>query len=578
MAYCLNPDCKQPQNPDSLKFCQTCGGSLVLRGMYQAIAPIGQGGMGRTFRAINLGKFNQLCVIKQFMPQLQGDNISAETLQKATELFNREAKRLYELGKHPQIPELIASFAEHEQLYLVQELIEGENLWQELQANGAFSVMAIEKLLVDLLPVLQFIHDRGVIHRDIKPENIIRRHSDRLPVLVDFGAAKVALNSTTTATVIGSLDYTAPEQLRGKPTFASDLYSLGVTCIQLLTNAAPTELFCDRRDAWIWRQFLPQSLSEQQEVTIGRVLDKMLCRAVSNRYQSAIAALVDLQVEAGTQTISSSSAASSVQSTPGISAPRSTTKSKQPSAGDRGKIVPASPSKISNINNPEQQSNQSIAKFPSSTAQPIKPISPPDRLPDLSRARVRKNQEAQQNYPVPAQLDRQLVPAYNQLQQLLEVQAWQDADSLTNAILLQLLDRPNIAQVSKTDITHLPCEDLLHLDRLWTSYSGDRFGFAIQLEIWQELGGLVAYNADNYWQFADTYLKFAPKVGWQVKQAWFLPPFKNPLTATFAEPQWRKYEDFIFSRQAPRGHLPSFCYGDGFRLLDSLFARLKFCD
>jgi serine/threonine protein kinase len=574
MAYCLNPNCAQPQNPDSLQFCQSCGWSLALRGMYQAIAPIGQGGMGRTFRAINLDKFNQPCVIKQFLPQ--GISTSKQALAKAIELFHREAKQLFELGQHPQIPELFASFAEQDQLYLVQELVEGQNLWQQLQAHGTFSPEAIAKLLVDLLPVLQFIHDRGVIHRDIKPENIICRDRDRLPVLVDFGAAKVALSATTTATVIGSLDYTAPEQLRGKPTFASDLYSLGVTCIQLLTNMPPGELFCDRRNAWIWRQFLPQPLAQPQEATLGRVLDQMLVRAVSNRYKSAIATLVDLQVDPNPQKAQANAQNSTPNRPASLTSPArsvTSTRSKQPSAGDRGKIVPATPTALSNPSAPKLSTNQAIAKFPASSASPIM------RLPRSGQQNQNlPNSAGRQNSPrslhrasnQPDQSPtRPLVYAFGQLQQLLEVQSWQDADALTNAIALQLLDQPNFAQVNKSDISNLACADLLQIDSLWTSYSNSQFGFAVQSEIWQELGGLLAYNAENYWQFADTYLKFAPRVGWQVKRSWFTPPF--------AEPQWRKYEDFIFDLAAPRGHLPSFCYGDGFRLLDTLFARLQFC-
>ena len=124
-------------------------------------------------------------------------------------------------------------------------------------------------LLADLLPVLQFIHERNVIHRDIKPENIIRRRSPSISgslssatvvgshVLVDFGAAKfvTAAALMETGTRIGSAVYVAPEQVRGKAIFASDIYSLGVTCIHLLTSVSPFELM-DMDGSWIWRDFL----------------------------------------------------------------------------------------------------------------------------------------------------------------------------------------------------------------------------------------------------------------------------------------------------------------------------------
>ena len=107
----------------------------------------------------------------------------------------------------PQIPALLAYFIpEDQRQYLVQKYIEGENREQELNSLGVFNEAKIRALLADLLPVLGFIHQRGVIHRDIKPENIIRRKQDNKLVLVDFGAAKAITpaNRSVTGTVIGS--------------------------------------------------------------------------------------------------------------------------------------------------------------------------------------------------------------------------------------------------------------------------------------------------------------------------------------------------------------------------------------
>lgn len=137
----------------------------------------------------------------------------------------------------------------------------------------------------DLLPVLKFIHDRQVIHRDIKPENIIRRNSDGRLVLVDFGAAKLVtgIDQYKTGTSIGSPEYVAPEQARGKAIFASDLYSLGVTCIYLLTQIPPFDLFDVANDCWAWRQYLTSGVSDR----LSQILDKLLQNAMSRRFQSA---------------------------------------------------------------------------------------------------------------------------------------------------------------------------------------------------------------------------------------------------------------------------------------------------
>jgi serine/threonine protein kinase len=260
MSYCLNPDCQKPQNPNGTKFCQSCGTKLLLAERYRAIKPLAQGGFGRTLLAEDEYKPSKPhCVIKQFYPQ--GQNNAG----KAAELFQQEAVRLEQLGKHPQIPELFAHFEQDSRQYIVQEFIDGQNLAEELAGTGVFREEQIRSLLGDLLPVLQFIHEGQVIHRDIKPENIIRRRTPPYQggargglVLVDFGAAKYATGTALgkTGTTIGSAGYAAPEQTFGQAVFASDIYSLGVTCIHLLTNIEPFELYNAMESGFVWRHHL----------------------------------------------------------------------------------------------------------------------------------------------------------------------------------------------------------------------------------------------------------------------------------------------------------------------------------
>lgn len=289
MSYCLNPNCQNTNNPANTKFCLTCGTKLLLKDRYRAIKPIGQGGFGRTFLAVDEDKPSKPpCVIKQLFPQAQGTN----TAQKAAELFLQEAMRLDELGKHPQIPELLAYFSQDDRQYLIQEFINGPNLAQELATAAVFNENQIRSLLNDLLPVLQFVHDRQVIHRDIKPENIIRQSRDARLVIVDFGASKFATGTALlkTGTSIGSPEYVAPEQLRGKAIFASDIYSLGATCIHLLTQMSPFNLYDINEDTWIWQQYLTNPVSDG----LQRVLNKMLESAPSRRYQSVEEVIRDL--------------------------------------------------------------------------------------------------------------------------------------------------------------------------------------------------------------------------------------------------------------------------------------------
>jgi WD40 repeat protein len=286
MSYCLNPDCSRPENPPQSNFCRNCGGRLRLRDRYLAVKPIGQGGFGRTFKAIDEDKPSKpFCVIKQFFPQVTGTNAA----QKAAELFTQEASALEQLN-YPNIPKLLAYFITSDgRQYLVQEFIDGQNLKTELDQQGKFSTAQIRELLVTILPTLNYIHELGFIHRDLKPENIIRRTDNRQLYLVDFGAAKMnATNlSQVQGTTIGTPEFMAPEQGWGRAFPSSDLYSLGITCINLLTGVSPFTLFDDLQSQWVWRS----ALTEVIEPQLGMIIDKLIQSRPIDRYQTAQAAI-----------------------------------------------------------------------------------------------------------------------------------------------------------------------------------------------------------------------------------------------------------------------------------------------
>jgi WD40 repeat protein len=293
MSYCLNPHCIQPQNAPNVRFCINCGTKILLSDRYRPLRIIGQGGFGRTFLASDEASPSQRrCVIKQFLPQSQGD------LNKAAQLFKQEAISLEKLESHPQIPNFYDYIAQNNYQYIIQQYINGNTLTEELKTEGVFSETKIIQLLKSLVPVLQFIHEREIIHRDLKPDNIIRRISlntvDREDlVLIDFGSAKYATETSLakTGTSIGSAEFVSPEQIRGKPIFASDIYSLGVTCLYLITYISPFELFDIHQDHWIWRDYLVDNKISQN---LGNILDKMVANSLTQRYHNASEILEDL--------------------------------------------------------------------------------------------------------------------------------------------------------------------------------------------------------------------------------------------------------------------------------------------
>ncbi|AFY33556.1 serine/threonine-protein kinase [Calothrix sp. PCC 7507] len=300
MRCCLNPDCSNPQNPDDNQYCESCNTPLIplLRGRYRVIKVLSdEGGFGRTYLAEDVDKLNEWCVVKQFAPKIQ----ETSALKKAIELFKEEAKQLQKLGEHPQIPTLLAYFEQDNYLFLVQQFIDGHNLLQELQQGITYNEAKILDLLLDLLPILQFIHDRGVIHRDIKPQNIIRRQSDGRLVLIDFGSSKqlTATVQTQIGTTIGSHGYTPMEQMQdGEAYPASDLFSLGTTCFHLLTGIRPSKLWMQHGYSWVsaWRQHFSNSgyVGGSLSGHLSQVLDNLLEIDIQQRYQSVDEVIKDL--------------------------------------------------------------------------------------------------------------------------------------------------------------------------------------------------------------------------------------------------------------------------------------------
>lgn len=260
---------------------------FVLKGRYAVRSTIGQGGMGRTYLAQDLERFNETCVLKEFIPPQD----SEEVTEKAKELFRREASVLYQI-RHPQVPEFRATFESEDRLLLVQDYVEGKNyrnlLLDRLKVGQTFSENEIFALMQQLLPVLSYLHGHNIIHRDISPENLMLRSQDNLPVLIDFGVVQettAKLNSQMgipASTVAGKAGYAPPEQLQSGNAYAnSDLYALAVTSIVLLTGREPSELFDSINLAWNWQQFA------NVNPAFARVINQMLSYKPTNRYRSA---------------------------------------------------------------------------------------------------------------------------------------------------------------------------------------------------------------------------------------------------------------------------------------------------
>ncbi len=300
-------------------YCYSCGESLPapeahtpstetgllpgtrLRDRYIIQRQLGQGDFGSTYLAEDTGRFKEPVALKELTSVDQG----TYALEKAEELFQREAVMLQRL-QHPQIPQFWEFFRDDKRLFLVQDYVEGqtyESLLNERLALGQrFSEAEIIQLLRQLLPVLSYLHQQGVIHRDISPDNIIRRSQDGLPVLIGFGGVKqIAMYVATQGvqdqnshsnggTRLGKSGYSPDEQLHlGTVAPHSDLYALGVTAVVLMTGQQPQQLIDPQTRNWVWNQHL--SLSPH----LNMILQRMLAIRLSERFQSADEILEQLE-------------------------------------------------------------------------------------------------------------------------------------------------------------------------------------------------------------------------------------------------------------------------------------------
>ena len=355
-----------------------------LGGHYEIIQKLGAGGFGHTFLAKDLHLPGQpICVLKQLKPHVD----SAQALQVARRLFDTEAKVLYALGTHPQIPQLLAHFEDDNEFYLAQELIEGHSLSDEFTTTRRWSDAQVVAFLGDVLGTLSVVHQQRVIHRDLKPSNLMRRQRDQRIVLIDFGAVKQAstqlINSETgmSHTIsIGTQGYMPNEQIAGMPQFSSDLYAVGVMGIQLLTGRHPRTIVPNPTTGELeWQNYVPQAQPD-----LVAFLEQMVRYDFRSRYATATDALAALQTlpRALVETIPPAFPLA-------VAAPAARSQSPSEVALD------ATPIPDSDVPDPslepspdDSEAGQTLNLAPSPSANVPSPASPPDNIPSIEVART----------------------------------------------------------------------------------------------------------------------------------------------------------------------------------------------
>jgi eukaryotic-like serine/threonine-protein kinase len=253
-----------------------------IHAQYDITKFMGLGRFGETY----LAKSKELpgqpeCVLKRFRPQNADQPFS---LTKKS--FEVQGELLYQLGQNEQIPRLLAKVEDGENLYLVQEYIDGQLLSDEIIPTKPWTQNQVVSMLQDVLGILEFVHHQNFIHQDINPKNLIRRWRDGKFVLLGCSGVKDIATIWTQpidgspVELVGTPGYIPFEQEEGNPQFNTDIYALGIIAIQALTGTTEIEKDPDSYQL-SWKQLTTANLK------LVNIIDRMVRPDYRNRYQVA---------------------------------------------------------------------------------------------------------------------------------------------------------------------------------------------------------------------------------------------------------------------------------------------------
>jgi len=207
-------------------------------GNYRVVAKLGEGGMGKVYRAVDT-MLEREAALKSLKPEIAAQ-------PGIVERFRSEAVLLAKLN-HPAVALLYTFFKDGDQYFMAMEYVAGDTLEALIHKNGAIPYPRALAYTTQILQGIGHAHSMGILHRDLKPANIMLTPAEKVKIM-DFGIARVlgSAGMTRDGRVIGTLEYLAPERIRGKQDDPrSDLYSVGVVLYQMLTGRLPFEADSD---------------------------------------------------------------------------------------------------------------------------------------------------------------------------------------------------------------------------------------------------------------------------------------------------------------------------------------------
>jgi eukaryotic-like serine/threonine-protein kinase len=261
-----------------------------IHAQYDITKFLGLGRFGETY----LAKSKELpgqpqCVLKRYRPQQavrRASPVENQPFVLVKKSFEVQSELLYQLGQHDQIPRILAKIEDDENLYLVQEYIDGQLLSVEIVPEKPWNQAQVVGMLQDVLGILEFVHHQNFIHQDINPKNLIRRWRDGKFVLLGCSGVKDITGiwkqpiDGSPAELVGTPGYIPFEQEEDNPQFNTDIYALGVIAIQALTGTGEIDKNPDTYQL-SWQHLTNANLK------LVAIVDRMVRPDYRNRYQLA---------------------------------------------------------------------------------------------------------------------------------------------------------------------------------------------------------------------------------------------------------------------------------------------------
>ena len=266
----------------------------IIGNRYQIMESIGTGGMAEVYKAFDTF-LNREVAVKILRAQYTDD-------EGFVSRFRQEAQSAARLI-HPNIVNVYDVGRDDDSYYIIMEYVKGRTLKELISAEGALDPMTAVIIAHGIASALKHAHSRGIIHCDIKPHNILLDENNN-PKVADFGIARAitAATMTYTASVVGSVHYLSPEQVRGEKVSAqSDLYSLGILLFEMLTGCLPYTAETPVAVALMHvreRMPLVREVNSNVPLVLEKIVAKALAKDKEERYASADEFLQDLEYAA----------------------------------------------------------------------------------------------------------------------------------------------------------------------------------------------------------------------------------------------------------------------------------------